>query len=205
MTDSLLPDNRTSLEVALEKTLRETIANKPSHFPSLWRADEVSVDLLPWLAEAKGVDEWDGAADEAEQRATIDNAWPQQREAGMRVAIRRAIEPLGFDLELKPWYATGGNPYTLTAVCWSHARPFTDELSARLVSRVSRAVSERDELTVKVGRQLNAAPAVGAFMHVGKTVTSYPYQSAGNDSQSDHQIGVALHLVKVINSYPEGT
>lgn len=201
--DSLLPDNRTALETALEKTIRDLIAEKKSPFPNLWRPDDIDIEHLPWLAEAMGAEEWDSLAPEEELRSTLLTLWPQKRQAGLRVSIRKAIEPLGFFAELHPWYQTAGSPYTLTAVCWSHDRPLTDEINNRLFKRITQAVSERDEIIVKLGRQLTASTNVVSIIHIGKTVVSYAYHSSGNASFSDQREVIALHLAKTITCYPE--
>ena len=169
---SILPDNSTALERALEHAVAAALARKQSVFPSLWNPNTVPVRLLPWLAEAMGVLEWDSAAPQAEQRATLANVWQQYRHGGQRRGINKAIEPLGFNAELRPWHATAGTPYSLLAVCWSHDRALTPAILNRLQARIAIAKSERDTVQVTMGRELNSTLFLGATMAVSKILTS---------------------------------
>jgi phage tail P2-like protein len=169
---SILPDNSTALERALEHAVATALARKQSVFPNLWNPNTVPTHLLPWLAEAMGVLEWDSAAPQAEQRATLANVWQQYRHGGQRRGINKAIEPLGFNAELRPWHTTAGTPYSLLAVCWSHDRALTSSILNRLQARIAIAKSERDTVQVIMGRELNNELFIGATMAVSKILTS---------------------------------
>ena len=173
MSPSLLPSNATALEVALEHSVAMALQRKGSVFPNLWNPQDIPMRLLPWLAEAMGVLEWDSAAPEAQQRDTLDTVWQQYRHGGQGIGIRKAIEPLGFNAELRPWHDTGGMPYTLNAVCWSQDQPLTALILQRLQKRIEIAKSERDRVQVTMGRELNSALFFGATTATSKIMTSY--------------------------------
>jgi phage tail P2-like protein len=147
---SLLPDNATPLEMALERTIAKMLGDIPSPFPSLWRPDDVSPTHLPWLADALGVTEWDASAPDAEKRETVKNYWGNQRQAGMRVALRRAVEPLGFGVYVAPWYESGGEPYHFKVELTLLNNLLDADLLDRAGRRIEESKSERDDLSVAV-------------------------------------------------------
>jgi phage tail P2-like protein len=147
---SLLPDNATPLEMALERTIAKMLSDIPSPFPSLWRPDDVSPAHLPWLADALGVTEWDASAPDAEKRETVKNYWGNQRQAGMSVALRRAVEPLGFGVYVAPWYESGGEPYHFRVELTLGDNNLDSLLLNRVESRLDESKSERDVLSVAV-------------------------------------------------------
>lgn len=112
---SLLPPNATRLERRIEESdaLIER-ASAPTH--TLWNAQTVPAHILPWLAWAVGVDDWDSQWEEDQKRAAIDEAIPIRRKRGTVWAVRRALEVLGYsDVELlehtgqrEKWLAAGG-------------------------------------------------------------------------------------------------
>lgn len=142
---SLLPDNATPLETALERTIAKMLGEIPSPFPALWRPDEVPVAQLPWLAEALGVFEWDAKAPEMQKRNTLKNHWANQRQAGMEVSLKRAISPLGYGVQLKPWYEFGGSPYYFYLEIDVSGKKIDSALLSRVEDRIQLSKSERDD------------------------------------------------------------
>lgn len=200
-TESLLPDNRTLIETALEQTLAEHLAAIPSPFPDLWNPDDVSLDLLPWLAQAKGVTRWNATAPESERRTAVRDIWPLQKEAGMRAAIRRATIAAGFEAEVVPWYRQqpAGSPYSMMVTGWAADKPLTEEQRLDLLQRVQDAVSERDEVTVRIGRQSSASPFIAAVAQLSKLVTVQPYVITELVSAAQPQMAVGLYSIKTMN------
>jgi len=178
-TTSLLPDNRTTLETALEKTLASYLAKIDSPYPNLWNPATVSPELLPYLAHAKGVSDW-GDDTEAAKRDTVANIWPVQGKAGTRAAVKEAVDSLGFDAEVK----RGDGAYQLQVDLW---RTEIDTLEPDIVGRVARRVelvkSERDEyaltLNVASSGQCGVGLAMGGGIDLcaGLVVPEYPAQT----------------------------
>lgn len=86
---SLLPPNATVLERRLEQATAPRAA--PRIIPTLWNADTCPLPLLPWLANAVAVDDWDPAWPEAKKRAAIREAPQLHRIKGTPAAIRQAL------------------------------------------------------------------------------------------------------------------
>ena len=173
-TESLLPDNRSALERALEMTLRQHLDNNQSPVLQLWRPYECPEKLLPWLADAVGVDEWRPDDPEIDRRNQIATFWPRQREAGQRIALRRAVESLGFTPTFMPWYETGKAPYTLEVRIWLDGRPVDPETESRLRKRVERAMSERDSITISTAFSLSGTQYIGTQLSGGTVITILP-------------------------------
>ncbi len=95
MPDSLLPPNATSQELAIEGATAR-LGEVPAPLRDVWNPDTCPAQLLPWLAWAFGVDEWDSGWSDATKRNTIKNAVAIQRRKGSVWSIKRAIADAGY-------------------------------------------------------------------------------------------------------------
>ncbi len=95
MLDSLLPPNATPQERALEAATAR-LGDVPAPLRDVWNPDTCPAQLLPWLAWAFGVDEWDAAWSDEAKRNTIRNAVAIQRRKGSVWSIKRAIADAGY-------------------------------------------------------------------------------------------------------------
>lgn len=94
-TATLLPPNASALEVALDKTVAGRHAVLPSIVTSLWNADTCPAALLPYLAWALSVDEWDNTWSIDRKRAVIREARSIHDKKGTPAAIRHSLTTLG--------------------------------------------------------------------------------------------------------------
>lgn len=197
---SLLPDNRTLLETALEQALADRLQAIPMPFPDIWNPDQVPTALLPWLAQAKGLQHWDATAPEMEHRLAVASIWPMQREGGTRAAIRRALEAAGFTAEIVPWHRMQpvGTPYSLQVTGWS-AKPVTEGQRLDLLRRMQDAVSERDDINVRLGRQSSARPTVAASIQLSRLVTVQPYVVTALSSSGAPRVAAGVYSIKTLS------
>lgn len=91
--ETLLPPASTPLERALSRTLGRF--DPPRIIPELWNADTCPASLLPYLAWAVAVDEWDQDWAKEKKRAVIKEAREIHRKKGTPLAIRRALASVG--------------------------------------------------------------------------------------------------------------
>lgn len=91
---SLLPPNASNMERALEAAMAR-ISDVPVLVRESWNPDLCPVALLPWLAWAYSVDEWDPSWTEATRREVIRKAYDVQRIKGTIGAIKRALAAAG--------------------------------------------------------------------------------------------------------------
>jgi phage tail P2-like protein len=91
---SLLPPNATRLERGLEQATAR-IGAVPVSLRPLWDPQACPLDLLPWLAWAVGVEEWDASWPEAYKREVVATARDIRHKKGTPGAIQRALAALG--------------------------------------------------------------------------------------------------------------
>lgn len=94
MTDSLLPPHATPFERAMEQATRG-IETVPVPLRAQWRYQDCPAHLLPWLAWAMGVDEWQADWREGQQRAAIRDSLALQRHKGSVWAMKQAVAAAG--------------------------------------------------------------------------------------------------------------
>jgi len=95
MSETLLPHNATPAELAFESVLREAFA-LPVLLREIWDPETCPVTLLPWLAGAFSVDEWDPDWSEDAKRAVISDSVMVHRRKGTVGAVRQALVASGY-------------------------------------------------------------------------------------------------------------
>lgn len=92
---SLLPSNSTSLEATVERAVNEALDFALPN-ATLWSPQICPAVVLPFLAWALSVDEWDANWSEGRQREVIAAAIEVQRHKGTPWAIKRWLAVLGY-------------------------------------------------------------------------------------------------------------
>ncbi|WP_145181878.1 phage tail protein I [Pseudomonas sp. URMO17WK12:I11] len=100
---SLLPLNRTPLEISLEHASDEQLA---IILRRLYNPDTCPARLLFLLAWAWSVDRWDDRWSEAVKRSVIRSSFYIHAHKGTIGALRRVVEPLGYLIEVREWWQT---------------------------------------------------------------------------------------------------
>ena len=95
----LLPPNASALERAIAAT-GAGIDTLPVAVRDTWNPTTCPAGLLPWLAWALAVDEWDEAWSEAVKRAVIADAIELHRHRGTVWSLKKALEPLGMAVDV---------------------------------------------------------------------------------------------------------
>ena len=91
----LLPSNSAPGELSLEQvTGYAALLGEPIR--PLWNPDTCPAHLLPWLAWALSVDDWDPTWSEATQRAVIRASVGVHRRKGTRSAVAEALRAAGY-------------------------------------------------------------------------------------------------------------
>lgn len=91
----LLPHNATPQERAIEGATAR-IGDVPVRVRDVWNPQTCPLDVLPWLAWAFSVDEWDAGWSEDQKRATIASAIKVQQTKGTVGAVKRALAAAGY-------------------------------------------------------------------------------------------------------------
>lgn len=96
MTNHLLPPNATASERAISETTARLSLDGDIGISCLWSAQDCPADLLPWLAWALAVDEWDSGWDEPVKRQVIAGSIERHRRAGTVWSVRQAMLDAGY-------------------------------------------------------------------------------------------------------------
>jgi|OM-RGC.v1.010694482 phage tail protein, P2 protein I family len=149
---SVLPDNKSALERAIELALAEQLYQHASPFPGLLNAETTTNKLLPFLAHDAQVPIWDDDAPDELKRRLARDAWIVRRLAGTKKGIKTALESLGFKGEITPWYEQSAEPYSLEIItAWEHGNnPVNVANAKKLLSYIDEAKSERDTVTLSL-------------------------------------------------------
>jgi len=164
----LLPPNATATERAVDQTVGARIDALPVPLRQLWDPATCPTHLLPWLAWALSVDEWDSTWPEAVQREAIAASMAVHQHKGTVGAVRRAIAITGASVSLREWWQTGGPPHTFELTAWvndnllADNRPVLDAaVQARLRRQVEATKPARSHYTLRVGARFDDGLIVG--------------------------------------------
>jgi len=147
---TLLPPNATPFERALERALAR-IEDVPVPVDTLWDPHRCPAELLPWLAWAWSVDEWDPDWPEHVKRRVIAAAPEVHRLKGTRAAVERALRAIGVFAEIVEWWQRSpkGQPGTFSVTAWvnEQLRPGGAVLTERVQRQIDRIVRSTKPLS----------------------------------------------------------
>jgi len=174
---SILPPNATELERNIEQLATGAIEQLPVPIRDLWNPDKCPVALLPWLAWALDVEQWQSDWPEATQRAAIKASIDVHNHMGTVASVKQALAALGASIKLTEWHQTGGAPHTFDLTAWANTnlapagRPVLDAaLYNTLLAAVNEAKPARSHFTFRVGARFSGGVAMGATMS-GSAIT----------------------------------
>lgn len=114
MNNQLLPPNATPQEVALSGATAR-VGAVPVPLKNTYNPATYPANLLPWLAWAYSVDEWNPEWSEAQRRESTGGSYYVHRHKGTIGALRTALGALGYDISILEWFnktPTAGPAYT---------------------------------------------------------------------------------------------
>lgn len=206
MSNDLLPPNATAQERALsEATAR--LSDVPLLVRESWNPDTCPAELLPWLAWAFSVDEWDTTWTEQEKRDVIKASLDVHKHKGTIGAIDRALKPLGYLIEVVEWWeeTPPAEPYTFKIVMGTDSKPISEELyskAERIVLQYKNLRSHLRALTIKT--TVRGQVFLGAALADGADTTIYPYAIGEVESIGQLFFGSAGQDVTDTTIYPYG-
>lgn len=96
---ALLPPNATAGERALSlATARAADVEVPHR--SIWDPFTCPAGVLPWLAWALSVDDWDAGWDDTRKRAAVAASIDLHRKKGTVGAVRKALQAIGYEVQI---------------------------------------------------------------------------------------------------------
>lgn len=147
MSDSLMPPSATIVERAMEMAAAR-IESVPTPARHMWNPQTCPAQLLPWLAWAFSVDEWDTTWTEAQKRATIAASYNVHRRKGTIGAVKRALGALGLDIQIVEWFqeTPKEDPYTFRIALGSGAEGAPQDKLLKLLAVLNSAKNLRSHL-----------------------------------------------------------
>lgn len=143
---SLLPPNTTPLERYLEQLLADT-SDLPLSIGELWDPWACPTNLLPWLAWANSVDDWQESWPEKVKRSVIAASFEVHRYKGTPYALQTALNALGIKTDFIEWWEPqgSGQPGTMTITALINNN-ITDQgeglINKEMLQLVSRSINK---------------------------------------------------------------
>lgn len=192
---SLLTDNASPLERALEHTLSKHLDQVTPPFPQLRNAKQTPESALSHLAADRMVTYWQEDDSLETKRAQVASAQSERRQSGTKEGIRIALGAIGYKCEIKSRYENPQlPPYMLEVIAWKvDSSPVSGEIITRVLTRLEEIKSTRD--TVELALALNAYFSARVAMARAPSV-SLLYSKAKADLwlQPDYQASVSAAI-----------
>ena len=169
----LLPPNATPKERALAEAVAR-LSDVPVRVRDVWNVDTIPLALLPWLAWAYSVDEWDSGWLESQKRATVKSALQVQKIKGTIGAVKTALAALGLDIEVQEWFSQtpAGDPYTFRVHVRTEQTPADQDSLRKALTLIETTKSLRSHLETVLISAKSEAPAYPATVaHIGHDIT----------------------------------
>ncbi|WP_321392847.1 phage tail protein I [Emcibacter sp.] len=154
--ETMLPINATEAMHALEEVGRAD-QNVTIDIASLWNPQTCPAALLPWLAYAVSVDQWEVTWTEAQKRAAITEAITIHRTKGTIGALRRAMALFGAAITITEWWqkTPAGDPHTFdVTIALGGDVPATQDVLDRIQAAIDRVKPVRSHYTLITSQQV---------------------------------------------------
>ena len=218
MNKSILPPNATAQERAQEAAITR-MSDIPVEIGKLWDPDTCPVELLPWLAWALSVDEWDSQWSEQTKRSFIKQSVTVHKHKGTVGAVKRALASLGVSIDFLEWFDDvhdialapihSTQPHTFIFIAWANENPYTSNevfLNPELYNAVLRVTNRvkpaRSHFDFLVGAKINGDLAVGTastgWFQVGRfSNETTPVQIPENSVHVSAALATSGHNIQV--------
>lgn len=203
MPNYLLPQNQTELEAAIATATEFSVS--PDVIAMLWDAISCPVNLLPWLAWALSVDEWDSAWDEETQRRVIAASIDIHRKKGTVGAVKKALTSLGHTGRLVEWWQIEpkGTPYTFLAEVEIGNRGIDESAVIAIERQITAVKPVRSHFTLNLVGRSEARMVMAWASLSGEIATVQPFHITQVDAPVlDYRIGIGLHTYDYASVYP---
>lgn len=192
---SAQPENRTTLEEALEYAWHRLIEQSERPFPSLRDPLKTPGEFVTLLAGERGVLDWQPSDTNTQRRQTTAQAFSIHSKAGTRSGLASALMALGFKASVQ----RGESPYSIDVTAEIESGSLSPQMQARLNARVSAYKSERDKPAIDMVRGADVLSFTGAFVEVGVILDCQPYVATERDSETTAYQGVLVELYTTLD------
>lgn len=198
---SLLTDNASPMERALEHAFKTMLERIAPPIPELNDAEKAPTKLLPYLAAERMVQEWSSDDTPENKRKTIGNQKQVFRKAGTMAGIKLAVSGIGGETDIQRWYEYAGEPYHMKARVWIN-KPINLDTINRLSHRVNNAKSERDTVLLSVGAKTDASLQIGMAASMASNIEVMPYAVTELHSESNTGTAAVSRIASITTVSP---
>ena len=188
MSDHLLPPNSALLERKLATAIKR-LSDIPVPVRDVWDPGSCPIEVLPWLAWALSVDEWDPNWTDAQKRQTVQSSIAVHRYKGTIGAVEEALSALGYGVQVQEWFnqSPPGDPYTFKLLLEVYDVGITPAGIAKAIAVALDAKNLRSHLESFDVRMVTAGTVYAASAIVtGNDITiEYDGQVAGLDGDAE--------------------
>lgn len=182
LMSDLLPYNATDAERALADTTAR-ISDVPVVVREVWNPDTCPPNVLPWLAWAFSVDDWDSSWTDEQKRNVIKQSVYSQRIKGTIGAVTRQLAALGYTIQILEWWQQepAGQPYTFDVYITSSQYPLTVRDYNKVLEVINTNKNLRShmgQVTVIAQSLSNVTCATVSALGSEISVTNYGYVPA---------------------------
>lgn len=165
---SVLPRHSSELERALEQASLWVI--RQSEIVDVWNPETAPAKFLPWLAWSVSVDEWNPYWTDQKKRRVIRESVAVHRLKGTKGAVRRALEAMGFSIDIIEWFEDQGDVHTFKINVFADSIEGTEyPISSDLIEIVSRQIDHvkpvRSHYQLGVGERFRAKHQISAGVY----------------------------------------
>lgn len=175
----LLPYNATDAERALGNTIAR-ISDVPVVVREVWNPDTCPANVLPWLAWAFSVDDWDTNWTDEQKRNVIKQSVYSQRIKGTIGAVTRQLAALGYDIQILEWWQQEpeGEPYTFDVFITSSQRPLTTKDYNKVQEVINTNKNLRSHMVeVQLIVRSESVAKCGAVSVIGSEISAFNYEA----------------------------
>lgn len=172
MSKDLLPSNATPLERNLS-LMTDRIFDVPVIVKQVWNANEAPVDVLPWLAWALSVDEWDTTWTEEQKRNVIRQAPTIQKIKGTLGAVEFQLASVGIDVQIQEWFnqIPAGEPGTYILHVNVAQYPLNQATLQKIIRLIESSKNIRSHMAIaKINVQTEAHGYAAAVTRTGMNI-----------------------------------
>jgi phage tail P2-like protein len=205
VSNDLLPSSATPQERAMAETIAR-VSDVPVLVRESWNPDTCPAELLPWLAWAFSVDEWDVGWSEQERREVIKNSLFVHKKKGTISAIDRALGPLGYLIDVVEWFEESppAAPYTFKIVVGTADKPVTADLYPKVERIVMANKNLRSQMTgITIKSEIPGQIYCGSTTQIGPTITVYPYLGEELEIAGTLSYAAGLQLIETVSVRPQ--
>ncbi len=171
---SLLPGNATEAERSVESVLARMSDVPAARVLDVWSPQRAPAPVLPWLAWALSVDDWDEAWPEDRKRTVVARSIEVHRIKGTFGAVRLALDALDLEARVVEWHReeVPGAPFTFRLLVEPRAAGATLRDITRALGVVDRVKSLRSHLaSIAIRATSTGGPQASAILRAGHTIT----------------------------------